>query len=143
MTVLILNATGRSARAVLSALLSSPSQDIPPLRLHARSELSLTKLRTSFPQISQVSKVEYATGDVLDAPTLARAMHGIETVWYNGPPFISQATAMGIAVVDAAVEAGVKHLVFASVLHPYLRKLVNHIEKLGYVHGFSTFETSR
>lgn len=36
----------------------------------------------------------------------------------------------GIAIVDAAMEVGVKDVVLCTAPHPFLTKLVNHMEKL-------------
>jgi uncharacterized protein YbjT (DUF2867 family) len=151
MTILIANATSRTSRFVLRALLAEPDQSAaaqPRLRLHARSESSLKKLEPDFPQLADKAtsrRIEYTAAQPLDVSALQKAMEGVDVVWYNGPAFVSQATAMGIAMVDAALGAGVKHFVFCSVLHPLLSKLVNHIEKLPCVFNLpvsSSFRTN-
>lgn len=135
MTILILNASSRTSRFVLRALLApdQPPSQKPHLRLHARSQASIDSLKSEFPQFSSdatISAVDYVVADSLDPVRMKRAMDGVEVVWYNGPAWVSQATAMGIAMVDAAMKSGVKHVVLCTVLHPFLTKLINHIEKL-------------
>ncbi|KAJ3009159.1 hypothetical protein NUW54_g2883 [Trametes sanguinea] len=52
-----------------------------------------------------------------------------DIVFHNGPGFHALETAMGIALIDAAKKAGVKHFVYCSVLFPVLTKLLNHKAK--------------
>jgi uncharacterized protein YbjT (DUF2867 family) len=69
---------------------------------------------------------EAMTGDASDPAVLARAMKGITSVYHIGPSAHPRERAMGFAAVDAAIEAGVKHFVFSSVLHPLLTGLIQH-----------------
>ena len=71
--------------------------------------------------------------DYLEQSSLRSALQGVDVIFHNGPAFHAQETAMGIAVIDAAKEAGVKHFVYCSVLFPLLTKLMNHKAKLAYV----------
>lgn len=68
----------------------------------------------------------FVVGDYLEQSTLASAFKGVDIVFYNGPAFHQQETAMGIAAIDAAKAAGVKHFVFCSVLFPFLDDLLGH-----------------
>ena len=57
-------------------------------------------------------------------------MEGVETVYHVGPSLHPREEAMGLAVIEAAEAAGVKHLVFSSVLHAIEDRLLQHRSKL-------------
>ena len=59
-------------------------------------------------------------GDALDPLILAEAMEGVDSVFHVGPSFHPQEAEMGVRVVDAAINAGVEHFVYDSVLHPQI-----------------------
>ncbi len=141
MTILITGAAGRTSGFVIGALLSSKTP-IPQLRFLVRSDKSIEKVISQFPQLPRTS---FVIGDYLEASTLPPALKGVHTVFHNGPGFHSQETAMGIALIDAAREAGLKYFVYCSVLHPLLTKLLNHKVKLAYVSNprFSSFFIDR
>jgi uncharacterized protein YbjT (DUF2867 family) len=66
------------------------------------------------------------TGDANDGATLRRALKGVDTVYHIGPAMHPQEFEMGLAMVGAAVEAGVGHLIYSSVLHAIASKLIQH-----------------
>ncbi len=71
---------------------------------------------------------EVTVGDLHDPVGLGSAMAGVDAVFYLAPAFMAQEAEVGKSVVDAAVRAGVRRLVFSSVIHPVLG-LVNHTAK--------------
>ncbi|KZT05929.1 NAD(P)-binding protein [Laetiporus sulphureus 93-53] len=127
MTILITGAAGRTSGYVIKALLESPNVSAPDLRLLVRSESAIEKVHARFPQLPP--RPSFVIADFLEASTLPAAVQGVDVVFHNAPTFHPQETAMGIAMIDAAKEAGVKHFVYCSVLFPILTKLVNHIVK--------------
>lgn len=132
MSILIAPATSRTCSYVVSALLSSPSplNTLPPLCLLAHSPTSLSRLQKSFPLTSLPPGSAYVVADFMDPQALKGAMSGVDTVFLNLPVSESEVT-MGCNVVDAAkAEGNVKSFVFASALHPYVRKIRHHIAKL-------------
>ncbi|OCH93995.1 NAD-P-binding protein [Obba rivulosa] len=124
MTILITGASGRTSGFVIEALLDGKAA-VPPsdLRLLVRSEAAIEKIRARFPQLPPSS---FAIGDYLEASTLPTAVKMVDIVFHNAPAFHPQETAMGIALIDAAKQAGVKHFVYCSVLFSILTKLLNH-----------------
>lgn len=123
MTILITGAAGRTSSYVIQALLNSPTTTPKDLLLLVRSESSLDKVKQKWPQLPSSA---FVVGDYLEQSTLASAFKGVDIVFYNGPAFHQQETAMGIAAIDAAKAAGVKHFVFCSVLFPFLDDLLGH-----------------
>ena len=69
------------------------------------------------------------TGDLRDQKTLAAALEGVESAFYIAPAFMSDEAEVGIGFVTAAKEAGVRRIVFSSVIHPILAALQNHSAK--------------
>lgn len=90
-----------------------------PIRACVRTEDSARALRSA-----GVSDV--VVGDITNAEVLARAMHGVEKVYYVGPTLHPQERDMGMAAIDAARAAGVQHFVFSSVLHSIITDLLQH-----------------
>ncbi|KAI9001261.1 NAD(P)-binding protein [Trametes punicea] len=125
-TIFISGAAGRTSGFVIRALLQSGSVSPSDLRLLVRSQESVKKLKDRHPQLPDSS---FAIGDYLEASTLPPALKGVDIVFHNGPAFHALETAMGIALIDAAKKAGVKHFVYCSVLFPILTKLLNHKAK--------------
>lgn len=120
MTILITGAAGRTSDFVLNALLQSGHSD---LRLFVRSDSAIQKLQSRYPQLPRSA---FAVGDYLEASTLSPALQGIDVVFHNAPAFHPNEMAMGVALVEAAKQAGVQHFVYCSVLFPILTKMLHH-----------------
>ena len=128
MTVLITGASGRTSGYLIKSLLASPSP--PDLRLFVTSDAAAQKVIAAHPSLGPAN---FVVGNLLDASTIPPAVAGVDIVLHNAPSFLPNETGMGIALIDAAKAAGVKHFVICSVLHPILTKLVNHKVKREYV----------
>ena len=72
---------------------------------------TVKKLKERHPELPDSS---FALGDYLEASTLPPALKGVDIVFHNGPAFHALESAMGIALIDAAKQAGVKHFVYCS-----------------------------
>lgn len=70
-----------------------------------------------------------AIGDLTDRARIDEALRGVTRLFYVAPAFIEQEAKLGLAMVDAARAAGVRRIVFSSVIHPVLTDLVNHSAK--------------
>jgi uncharacterized protein YbjT (DUF2867 family) len=68
-------------------------------------------------------------GDLTDPASVRRAMEGVGRVFYIAPAFLPNEAEVGVAVVEAAKDAGVERFVFSSVIHPILGELANHAAK--------------
>ncbi|KAF8582168.1 NAD(P)-binding protein [Ramaria rubella] len=128
MSVLITGANGRTSRQVIHRLLSSP--ECPPLRPLVHSQSSQEQLGTTFPQL-RASPHKIVIADYLTETTILTAMTGVSVVFHNGPAFHPSEATMGIAVINAAMEAGNNpHIIYCSILHPMRAKLLHHTVKL-------------
>jgi uncharacterized protein YbjT (DUF2867 family) len=57
------------------------------------------------------------------------ALEGMDSMFYIAPAFIPNEAEIGVSVVAAAVRAGVRRIVFSSVIDPSISELVNHSAK--------------
>ncbi|KAL8782442.1 MAG: hypothetical protein Q9213_005372 [Squamulea squamosa] len=111
-TLLITGATGKQGRACIEALLSSPSAS-------AFSILALTR-NASSPSATRLaqrsSQIKLLQGDLNDCSgifkSIPQPVHGVFGVT---TPMGGKEEEQGKALVDASLEAGVKHFVFTSV----------------------------
>jgi uncharacterized protein YbjT (DUF2867 family) len=72
---------------------------------------------------------EIAVGDLNDGASIDKALSGIASVFYIPPAFLPNEAEIGQRFVEAALRAGVRRIVFSSVIHPVLSKLINHAAK--------------
>jgi uncharacterized protein YbjT (DUF2867 family) len=113
--ILVTAANGNQGKCLIPRLVAAGAE----LRACVRSDASARALRAG-----GVSDV--LVGDLSDPAVLARATHGVETVYYVGPALHPDERATGFAAVDAAKNAGVTHFVFSSVLHAIITDLIQH-----------------
>jgi uncharacterized protein YbjT (DUF2867 family) len=81
-------------------------------------------------ELRELGATEVIVGNALDPKVLEKAMQGVDSVFHVGPSFHPREAEMGMAVIDAAAAANVKHLVYDSVLHPQINALLQHGMKL-------------
>ncbi|WP_433171190.1 NmrA/HSCARG family protein [Actinoallomurus sp. CA-150999] len=101
--VLVTGATGNQGGAVVDALLADGRWDVRALVRHPERATSLV-----------AKGVEVVAGDLDEPVSLTapmRGVHGVFSVQGRG----RREAAQGIALADAAAEAGVSHLVYSSV----------------------------
>ena len=72
---------------------------------------------------------EVIVGDLADEASVRSAMKDVDRVFYIAPAFLPDEAEVGVRVVEAAKNAGVRRFVFSSVIHPILSGLANHIQK--------------
>ncbi len=106
--VLVTGATGQQGGAVVQALLAKGHR----VRGLTRNAQSASAARLA------AQGVDVAAGDFTDQDSLVRAATGIDTIFAMSTPFeqgMEAETAQGLAITDAAKQAGVGHLVYSSV----------------------------
>jgi uncharacterized protein YbjT (DUF2867 family) len=113
--ILVTAANGNQGKLLIPRLLAAGL----PVRASVRSENSAIALRAA--GIDDV-----VVGDLTDLDVLARAVRGTDAIYHVGLTLSPSARAVGFAIVDAAVAAGVRHFVMSSVLHAITTDLVQH-----------------
>lgn len=94
------------------------------LRLAVNSASSAQHLATEYPAATVMQ------ADLAKTEDVQRILSGVTSVLYIGPSFHIHETQLGYTMVDAACResqiGNLKHFVYSSVLHPRIRKLLNH-----------------
>ena len=115
---------------LVTAAYGNQGQRLIPLLAKAGKKVRALRASGDPEALKQLGATEALQADASDPAVLARAMEGVETVYHVGPSLHPREEAMGLAVVEAAEKAGVKHLVFSSVLHAIEDRLIQHRSKL-------------
>lgn len=118
MKVLMIGAAGAYAGLVLPEL----KQRGVFVRALARDESKAAEAR-------QKGADETALGDLTDLPSLRAAAQGMDGVFHINPAFAPHEADLGVAMVEAAKDVGVKKFVFSSVIHPSISRMANHAGK--------------
>ncbi len=119
MKVLVTGAAGKTGRAVLAAL---EGVDGSVRALVRRSEYCQ--------RLPSAAQGDVVAGDMLDPSALAVASDGVDAVYHIAPNMHPEEERMGELALAAAREAGVRHFVYHSVLHPQLQAMPHHWRKL-------------
>ncbi len=117
--VLVVGAAGRFAGLVVPALVS-----------RGVSVRGLVRDDKQGEQARQSGVAEIAIGDLRDRASIDAALHGVDAAFYIAPVYQQEEAQMGLPFVEAAKGAGVRRIVFSSVIHPVIGKLQNHIQKV-------------
>ena len=118
-TILVTGASGRTGRAVISAL---QNYDII-IRAYIRRDEVAEELKT-------LGADEIALGDLFDFSILEEAVIGCSQVIHICPPMDPRETELAIKITDFCLKHGVKRLLLYSVLHPLLSEVRHHNLKL-------------
>jgi uncharacterized protein YbjT (DUF2867 family) len=113
--ILVTAANGNQGKLLIPRLLAAGL----PVRASVRSEASAHALRAA-------GVDDVIVGDLVDSDVLESAVRGADAIYHVGPTLSSSERAVGFAIVDAAVAAGVRHFVMSSVLHAITTDLVQH-----------------
>jgi len=120
-TILITCASGKQSSALIPHLLPH----YPNLRLQCHSSSSTATLSENYP------KAEIVQADLVNKDDCTRILKNITACFLVLPPFHPHESQLGINFIDACNDqrdAGgpFQHLVYSSVIHPILQKLLNH-----------------
>lgn len=113
--LLITAANGNQGKLLVPKLLAAGV----PFRACVQSDRSEAVLRALGVQ-------DVVVGDLTDREVLSRALTGVEIVYYIGPVLHPAEREMGLAAVEMAEAAGVRHFVFSSALHAITTALIQH-----------------
>ncbi len=81
------------------------------------------------PTVQKLEVADIVAGELSDAGAVAKALEGVDAVFYIAPAALENEAEIGKQFVAAAKQAGVRRIVFSSVIHPILSGLVNHADK--------------
>ena len=118
MKVLMVGAAGKYAHYVL-----------PALKARGATVRALVTSEDKRAKIMEEGADETVVGDLNDEQSLRKAADGVEGVFHLNPAFALNEGELGVAMVNAAVAAGVTKFTFSSVIHPSISKMRNHAGK--------------
>ena len=72
---------------------------------------------------------EVFVGELSDAGAVRNSLNGMDAVFYIAPAALENEAEVGKQFVTLALEAGVRRVVFSSVIHPVISTLENHAAK--------------
>ncbi|MCJ1457751.1 hypothetical protein MMC28_008120 [Mycoblastus sanguinarius] len=100
------------------------------LRLVVNSESSRQKLLENYASNSK-SNIEVVQADLAQPDDCKRILEGVRAVFHVGPAFHPRETEIGSNMISASLTKNPRpcHFIYSSVLHPSLRKLLNHDSK--------------
>ena len=113
--ILVTAANGNQGKRLVPELVRAGHE----VRASVRSEASALALRAA-------GVADVVVGDLAEPDVLARAVNGVEKIYYVGPTLSPSERAVGFAIVDAARAASVGHFVMSSVLHAITSDLIQH-----------------
>lgn len=117
-TVLAVGAAGSSAGLV-----------VPELTRRGAKVRGLVRDADQGDAVREQGAAEVAVGDLRDRTSLDAALEDVNSVFYIAPAFIPDEAEIGKSMVEAAKRAGVRRIVFSSVIDPVIGALDNHIGK--------------
>jgi len=114
--ILVTGAGGKTGKAVIRAL----DQAGQPVRAWLR--------RTE--QVEEIPETDSIVGDMEDAALWRRACRNVKALYLICPNMFPRELEVGQLAVKAARLAGVRHIVYHSVLHPQTEEMPHHWQKL-------------
>ncbi|MBB5059351.1 uncharacterized protein YbjT (DUF2867 family) [Granulicella aggregans] len=107
----------------------SASLVVPELLKRNVSVRAFVHKQQDGPIVRKLDVTDIVVGELSDATAVAKAVEGIDAVFYIAPAALENEAEVGKQFVTAAKRAGVRRVVFSSVIHPVLSELVNHADK--------------
>ncbi len=117
--ILITGAAGKTGLAVLKSVLPA-GEDV---RVLIRQDFQAAELR-------ELGAAETVVGDMSDPDLLRRAFEGMRAVYHICPNMHPEEVKIGQYAIAAARSAGLEYFVYHSVLHPQVREMAHHWNKL-------------
>jgi uncharacterized protein YbjT (DUF2867 family) len=79
--------------------------------------------------VQKLGITDTVVGELSDTAAIEAAVEGVDAVFYIAPAALENEAEVGKQFVAVAKQAGVRRIVFSSVIHPVLSELVNHADK--------------
>ncbi len=119
MKVLMVGATGKYARSL-----------VPELKKRGATVRALVRSADKAEAARAQGADETAVGDLNDEQSLRKAAESVDGVFHINPAFQPNEAEQGVAMVNAAIAAGIRKFTFSGVIHPSIAKMRNHSGKL-------------
>ena len=116
--VLAVGAAGRAAGLV-----------IPELLKRQAAVRAFVHKQDDDARVKKLGITDIVVGELSDKAAVAEALKGMDAVFYIAPVALEDEAEVGKQFVEAAKQAGVRRVVFSSVIHPVLSELSNHAGK--------------
>ena len=118
MKILMVGASGKYAHYVL-----------PELKARGAKVKALVTSEDKRAEAIAQGADDTEVGNLNDEQSLRKAAEGTDGVFHLNPVFAPNEAELGMAMVNAAVAAGVKKFTFSGVIHPSISKMRNHSGK--------------
>jgi uncharacterized protein YbjT (DUF2867 family) len=117
--ILVTGAAGKTGRAIIQALAKSGE----PVRAMAHRPDQVSSLVA-------LGVENVIVGNLLDESDMARAVDGIRAIYHIAPNVSPDEVSIGKIIIAAAQSADVERFVFHSVLHPQIKAMPHHWQKM-------------
>ncbi|MEW5783774.1 MAG: NmrA family NAD(P)-binding protein [Bacillota bacterium] len=117
--ILVTGAAGKTGKAVINALAR-----------RGAATRALVRRETQAAAVNALGARQVTMGDMADRSVLRQALSGVRAVYLVCPNMHQEEELIGRLAIAAAREAGVKHFVYHSVMHPQTEKMPHHWHKL-------------
>lgn len=117
--ILVTGAAGKTGLAVIRALASQGTA--------VRGFIHQEEYRAA---VQDAGAEQILLGDLLNREDLVRAFQGIQVVYHISPNVHPREVEIGDNVIEEALQAGVEHFLYHSVLHPQIEAMPHHWLKL-------------
>ena len=117
--ILVTGAAGKTGQAIIRALLKKKM----PIRalVHKDDQIHL---------VQGTGVQEVIVGDMSSQETMNQALQGAKAVYHICPNVSPEEIKIGQIVIKAAQSAEVEHIVYHSVLHPQIKSMPHHWQKM-------------
>ncbi len=117
--ILVTGAAGKTGQAVIKALAVK--------NINVRA---FVYRDTHVERVQAAGATDVVTGSMENPAAFQQAMQGVEAVYHICPNMNPNEVEIGQIAIEAARQAGVRHFVYHSVLHPQTEKMPHHWNKL-------------
>jgi uncharacterized protein YbjT (DUF2867 family) len=116
--ILVTGAGGKTGRALIETLSK------------VESVFAFVHHTSSVPVVKSLGAEKVIVGDLLDEAALKPALEGARAVYHICPNMSPDELQIGKLIIRQALNSGVEHFVYHSVLHPQTEKMTHHWGKL-------------
>ena len=117
--ILVTSAAGIVGRSLVRRLVSRGFR----VRAFVKNEAQASAVRTEGPE-------EIITGDLQEPGDIQQAIVGVDQIYHAAPTRIIKEVPIAESLIAACRSQGTKHIIYHSVVHPGIKQLPHHGEKL-------------